>query len=393
MRVRLVVGLLFCALGVLSLAGCGGGGFASERPATIFRTSLQAGLGARSVRETSVYSYLGGRMTVTLQTDRRGSAGTVQIGGTRAWFEIVNGRVYLRSSSRAGATLLGVRLPKAVHLGWLRLPSIPPQLALGTSISTLFKAVDRVSTRGDTLRASKAGSGAVRVSDRSAHIDVALTKPHYPLATGGIVDGISFEAHFTDWNAPIRISPPAHWTSLAALQARRTRVHVIAPTNGTVVPTPAGNGMQRFHAVGVRVEFDYPGDFDPLQIISSHRVGSLHGTDFAVGLGSNLALLVTHFTSLPIPVTTENVAVLAPEFERSIDAIAGQRVAVRVGSRAGHALLDFAAFRNGSRLDKIYNLFSGDDMDEVQCLYSVELRAQGQQMCHEMRATLRLAGR
>lgn len=221
------------------------------------------------------------------------------------------------------------------------------------------------------------------------HVDVASKGP--PLLVDIVLTARHVRLTFDDWDRPLRITAPKRRTDGARLLARRPTVRTLAPPNGTLLPTPVVRGARRFHAVGVDVEFDYPADFVPLRIQSTRRAGRLHGADIGVGLGSDLAIIVTQFSPLPVPVTAQNASVLAPSFEREIDALAGHNVPARLKLLSGHPLFDFGAFATGARTLKVYNVFFDDAYAELQCQYSAQEQARGLAACHEMIATLRVA--
>lgn len=229
------------------------------------------------------------------------------------------------------------------------------------------------------------GVRAIRLVDRFGHVDVAVSGPPYLLdmAAGTQHGWMDFEA----WNAPGTLTAPKHWITQRALLAA-PRVRTIHPPNGTLLPSAAVNGIKRFRAVGMSVQFDYPASFVPQTLHSTRRAGSLHGVDVAIGDGRGAGIIVTQFSPLPVPMTLQNVPVLAPKFRNAVRALARHPVGMAIGQLDGHPLLAFSPFRDGQATLKIYNVFNGDAMTELQCDYTAQGQAVAMSACREMLRTL-----
>jgi hypothetical protein len=381
---------LAAAIAACGLAGCGASG---ESATQLVRASFRAGAAARSVRIAGVLPVRGTPARIDLEVSHNGAQGYVTLAGVRVQLIEVNDAEYEQATARAGAKLLDATLPGRLRTGWIKLPRVNPALAKLTSISGLFAALSHSSpgmfhrvgiVRDDGQRAARIGDG------HGGYLDVAMSGAPLPLDLVAPVE--HSQLRFYRWNRPLSIVPPAHWTSVATIHARRPRVHSVAVHSSVLLPSGVHDGLRRFHAVGVGVEFDYPADFEPLKLASTRRAGNNHGDDVAVGLGNDLLLVVTQFSRLALPVNTQNAAVLAPAFEHAIDALAGHSVAERTTSIGGHPLLSFAGFTlsdaYGVRTLRAYNVFFGDTYAELQCQYMTAERTAGISACNEMLRTL-----
>ncbi|HEY5260947.1 MAG TPA: hypothetical protein VIJ33_02445 [Solirubrobacteraceae bacterium] len=381
---------LAVAIAACGLAGCGASG---ENATQVVRASFRAGAAARSVHIVGVVPVRGTPVRIDLEVGRNSAEGYVTLEGVRVQLLVVNDAEYGQTTARAGAELLDATLPRRLRIGWIKLPRVNPALAKLISIPRLFSALSRSSAgmfhRVGIVRDD--GQRAARVGDSDGgHLDVAMSGAPLPL---DLVEPIEHaQLRFYRWNRPLSIVAPAHWTSVATIRARRPPVHSVAVHGSVLLPSGVHDGVRRFHAVGVGVEFDYPADFEPLKLASTRRAGNNHGNDVAVGLGNDLLLVVTQFSRLAVPVNTRNAAVLAPAFEHAIDALAGHSVAERTTSIRGHPLLSFAGFTlsdaYGVRTLRAYNVFFGDTYAELQCQYMTAEQTAGISACNEMLRTL-----
>jgi hypothetical protein len=358
--------------------------------------SFRAGAAAASVRIVGVVPVRGQPTAINLQTAHNDTAtGSLTLNGTRVDFVVVDGDVYVRTSTRAGARLLDATVPKGVKIGWIRVQRPNPAIVALASLQRRFfgstSAGVRNVRKGSVVQ--DGGQPAMRLVETDVgHFDVALKGPPFPVDL--VLPGQGLRLRFDRWNRSIRITAPSHWTTAAAIRARRPAVRSISPPNGGLLPSTIVGGQRRFRAAGVNVEFDYPASFIPLKISSSRRAGNGGGADIAVGIGNDALLIVTQFSRLPIPVNTQNMTVLAPSFDRAIDAIAGHHVTERTSILAGHPLLSFGDFAlsgpYGTRTLRAYNVFFGDTYDELQCQFTAQGRALGISACGEMLRTLQI---
>lgn len=378
-------------MAVWSLGGCGSGGFEGESVAQIAHVSFTNAANAASFRIVGIVALHGRPVSINVEVGRSGEVGSLTADGARTSFEYANGSEFVRLTARTGAEFLGVVVPRAFKIGWIRLHRPISTLPRFRRLLTdLAKASTGTLTKVGVVHVY--GQRAVRLAQPGAgYIDVALRGEPLPV---DVVYRARLESlRFEQWNQPIRLRPPTHWISLAEARARPP-VHTIVPREGTVLSSVVRDGELRFRAAGVHVEFDYPADFVPLRLDSTRRAGSNRGEDIAVGLGSDLALIVTQFSRIRVPVTTQNVGVLAPAFDRAMSAIAGHSVGVRAGSIDGHVLLSFDAFTladaYGTRTLKAFNIFFGDRYAELQCQFTAPERTLGLNACRKMIATLRV---
>src|SRR5205085_4496891 len=108
--------------------------------------------------------------------------------------------------------------------------------------------------------------------------------------------------------------------------------------NVTATGTSSGPGEKSFSAPGMAIHFRFPARFHEVQLAQSKRIAGNTGraSHAAIGTGPFDLLIVTRFPKRPIPVTTQNISRLKPQFDAAVSSAIGRRLSSTIGTLAGH---------------------------------------------------------
>lgn len=194
-------------------------GVAKKPPAQIVTAASRAIETARSVHVVGSVLDNGIKVHLDLHLSR-GAGGQGQLSENGLGFHLIStGRLlYIQGSSPFWTHFGGARAVKLFHGKWLKVPNSGQFATLGRLATTRGLVAQLLTRHGRLSRAGRAtvdGQAAVGVVDRTqgGTLFVATTGRPYPLeivkhgAEGGYVK-------FSDFNQPVRITPPAKAISL-----------------------------------------------------------------------------------------------------------------------------------------------------------------------------------
>jgi hypothetical protein len=165
-------------------------------------------------------------------------------------------------------------------------------------------------------------------------------------------------------------------------------------TNVTPTGVTTGQGNNEFTAPGMAIRFLYPARLHPVELAPSKRIVGNTGqaSHAAVGTGPHDLLIVTRFPKRPIPVNSQNIARLKPQFDAAVSSALGRRLTSSVQTLRGLPALSYpAAPVVGlpiAATSRITNVFVRDDEYELNCQYTPKGAATITAACNEMLSTL-----
>jgi len=167
-------------------------------------------------------------------------------------------------------------------------------------------------------------------------------------------------------------------------------------SKGSVTSTTSSSGPaeKSFSAPGMAIHFRFPARFHEVQLAQSKRIAGNTGraSHAAIGTGPFDLLIVTRFPKRPIPVTTQNISRLKPQFDAAVSSAIGRRLSSTIGTLAGHPALSYppapVVGLPTRATSRITNVFVADDQYELNCQYTPRAAATITAACDEMLRTL-----
>ena len=206
-------------MGVVALAGCGGGGPKSNGIAEMTPTQIVAQMrkdvaNAKSVHITGSGTSGNTRLSLDLQLERgTGGSGHIEIGGYRFDLVRIDGRLYFKADEAALNHFAGSVVAKLLAGRWFVVPAGSGGFGSFTPFTDLQKLMKQILTasgrveKGDETKVDGQPAQALTDTKNGGTLYVATTGPAYPLQLKpgkGKTGSISF----TDWDQPVTLTAP-----------------------------------------------------------------------------------------------------------------------------------------------------------------------------------------
>jgi hypothetical protein len=163
----------------------------------------------------------------------------------------------------------------------------------------------------------------------------------------------------------------------------------VAPT-----ATASGLGEKSFSAPGMAIHFRFPASFRTVPLAPSKRVAGNTGqaSHAAIGTGPFDLLIVTRFPKRPVPVTSQNIGRLRPQFDSAVSSALGRKLSSKLVTFGRLPALSYPPAPviglPTPASSRITNVFFGDDQYELNCQYTPKAATTITAACDEMLSTL-----
>ncbi len=213
----------------VALAGCGssGNGVASKSPTAILAASRAAAEGAASVRVADKSSQ--GRLSLTLNMEATRDGGRARVSLLALVFEVIrSGDTLYIKGNPAFYARLGIAAAKVPKGMWLKASASSRQLAQLTEFTNLSGELGTMLTaRGPLTKGAATTANGQQVIELKENTGVSIRTLY--IATNGKPYPIKIVKHgaetgqatFSDWNQPIKLTPPASAVELSKLEHER----------------------------------------------------------------------------------------------------------------------------------------------------------------------------